>query len=307
MNRLRDGVFPTMITPYTDTGEIDYGAVDKMMNWYIERGVAGVFAVCQSSEMFYLSRSERARLARRVVEAAGGRVAVVASGHVSDGREEQIRELKDMADAGVDAVVLVSNRLARDYEPDSVLIENCDTLLKALPGVTFGIYECPQPYKRLLSAEVLRWCAGTGRFAFIKDTCCDAGLIAKRLDILKGSGVKLYNANTATLLDTLKAGCAGFSGIMANFHPELYVWLQEHFRDEPEKAETLSAFLSLASGVERGFYPACAKYHMRRAGVPMPPLVRGRDMRQWTRLLEIETDQLILLEDAVRKQLGISV
>ena len=89
----------------------------------------------------------------------------------------------------------------------------------------WGFYECPYPYKRVLSAENIKWCADTGRFFFLKDTCCDARQIQEKLKVLKGTQLKLYNANTATLLESLRGGAAGYSGVMANFHPELYEWL----------------------------------------------------------------------------------
>ena len=46
--QIQNGVWPTMITPYTPDGKIDYAMVEKLVEWYIERGVAGIFAVCQS-------------------------------------------------------------------------------------------------------------------------------------------------------------------------------------------------------------------------------------------------------------------
>ena len=74
-----DGVWPTMITAFTDEDALDEAAMEALVEWYIERGVAGLFAVCQSSEMFTLSLEERLRLARMVVRHAAGRVGVIAS------------------------------------------------------------------------------------------------------------------------------------------------------------------------------------------------------------------------------------
>ncbi len=45
-----DGIWPTMVTPFDDSGEIDYPALDSMVDWYIENGSNGLFATCQSSE-----------------------------------------------------------------------------------------------------------------------------------------------------------------------------------------------------------------------------------------------------------------
>lgn len=298
MKTIPAGVFPTMITPYDVKGRIDYDAIDKMVEWYIAHQVAGVFAVCQSSEMFYLDENERVALARHVVRAAAGRIAVVASGHISDRHDDQVRELSRIAETGVDAVVLVSNRLAAAGEDDAVLINSMHHLISALDGVPLGMYECPQPYKRLLSDEVLLTMVDTGRFAFVKDTCCDADTIRHRLALLDGR-IALYNANTATLLESLRSGAAGYSGIMGNIHPQLYVWLQRHYANMPEEAENLAAFLTLASGIERGAYPDCAKYHMVCSGISMETSSRSIPGEKFSKLLRVEMDALLCLEAVI--------
>ena len=63
-----NGVWPTMVTPFTDTDEVDYGALEELVEWYIGAGVDGLFAVCQSSEMFFLSLGERVAIAEFVVK-----------------------------------------------------------------------------------------------------------------------------------------------------------------------------------------------------------------------------------------------
>jgi 4-hydroxy-tetrahydrodipicolinate synthase len=87
-----DGIWPTMITPFKDN-KIDYGVLENIVEWYIDKGVDGLFAVCQSSEMFFLTLEERTRLARTVKELARGRVPVIASGHISESVKEQREEL----------------------------------------------------------------------------------------------------------------------------------------------------------------------------------------------------------------------
>ncbi len=304
MNKIASGIYPVMITPFSKDGGIDFEAVDRLTEFYIQSGCHGIFAVCQSSEMFFLTEDERVTLARRVVEAAKGRVSVVASGHISDDIEDQIRELRRISETGADGVVLVSNRLAGQDESDDVLIENMQKILSALPGVTFGMYECPHPYKRLLSEKVLSFMAESGRFAFIKDTSCDAGLIEKRVKILDGR-IQLFNANSATLLDTLRSGADGFSGIMANFYPDILVWLYANYKTSPEKADRLQPVLSLLSGVERGYYPVNCKYHMNLVGVPMELITRTRNHEWLSALDKLEMEHLTKVEAEIRKNLGI--
>ena len=299
MVRIPKGVYPVMITPFTDDNAIDWAAVDNIVEFYARMGCQGIFAVCQSSEMFLLSEDERVELAERVARAAAGRMCVVASGHISESMDDQIRELKRISRTGVDAVVMISNRLAAPEESDDVAIAHMRALLDALPGVAFGMYECPHPYKRPLTDRLLEAMAESGRFAFIKDTCCDAETIAHRVELLAGR-VQLFNANAATMLESLLSGADGFSGIMANYHPDLYVWLIEHYRDKPEAARKLAAALSVMSAAEGHCHPVCAKYHMDRVGVPMKLHARSRDEAEFGYLDRHFIDDLIVAEDALR-------
>lgn len=302
MSKIASGIYPVMITPFTADNQVDYEAVDQMMEFYVRGGCQGVFAVCQSSEMFFLTEEERVKLAARVVKAAAGRMCVVASGHISDRMEDQIRELRRVSETGVDAVVMISNRLAGKDEPDEVLIQNMHRILDAIPGVTFGMYECPYPYKRLLTPKVLEAMAETGRFTFIKDTCCDADLIARRIALLHGR-IQLFNANCATALETLQSGADGFSGIMANFHPDLLVWMYENYRQQPEKARQLSAMLSVMSMAEGCQHPIGAKYHMNLVGVPMELRCRVKNADCFDKMDRHTIEDLKTMEEVVRQWL----
>ena len=63
-------IFPTMITPYKKDGTIDYDTAVKYVDWYFEAGLNGIFSVCQSSEIFFLSLEEKAELNRVVYQRA---------------------------------------------------------------------------------------------------------------------------------------------------------------------------------------------------------------------------------------------
>lgn len=301
-----NGVWPVMLTPFTDDNKVDYASLGRLVDWYIENGVAGLFADCQSSEMFFLTLEERVNIASFVKERAGGRVPVVASGHVSESLEDQAEELNAIAGTGADAVILISNLLAKEDEGDDIWLENLKKLLEKLPqDVALGFYECPYPYKRIISPELLKWCADTGRFYFIKDTSCDIGNIEKKLEQIKGSQLKLFNANSSTLLETLKMGCSGFSGVMANFHADLYVWLCENYESEPQKARLLADFLTMSSLIERQVYPVNAKYAQKKMGNFESVFTRTKDAALLGETGKLEVDQLMRLTEYMRAQTGV--
>ena len=276
-------IFTTMITPYKADGSVDYDTACQYVDWYFENGLTGIFAVCQSSEIFYLSLEERVKLNRCVYERSkalekesGRRFTVVSSGHVSESLEDQAKELHAIWESGTDALVLITNRLDPNNEGDDTFIRNAQWLLEQLPeDAKLGFYECPYPYKRLVTPKILDWCVSTGRFTYMKDTCCDAAEIARRVQQLKGSGFKLLNANCQTLLETMRSGADGYCGIMCNFHPKLYAWLGENYMHP--KAELVQSVIGTFGFTEVGLpYPLTAKYHMNLCGIPTENLARNR-------------------------------
>lgn len=259
------GIFPVVLTPFDARNRIDWEGYARLLDWYLENGVQGLFAVCQSSEMQHLALEERRDLARFTVEHVRGRVPVVASGHISDGVADQKQEMRAIAETGVDAVVFVTNRFAGPDDPEGTLLARMQDLMDALPGETvFGLYECPAPYRRLLTDAELSWCADSGRFAFLKDVACDLEVVKRRIALTKGTPLAINNANAATAWPVMQAGGAGFSGVMNNFHPDLYRWLFDHGARHPEVAAELDTFLVLSAMCEAFGYPRLAKrFHVR--------------------------------------------
>ena len=300
-----DGVYPTMVTPFTEDNKIDYNAVEALIGWYAEKGVDGIFAICQSSEIFFLSFEERLELLRFVMKHTPKNISVVASGHVADDLSQQIEEAKAFVQEGIDAYVFISNRFAGEDESDSIFLKNMEKAVGEIGEISFGIYECPYPYKRIMTPSVLKELASTGRFTFLKDTCCDPQMINEKLSAVEGMGLKIYNANSASLLETLKMGCAGFSGVMANFHPEIYSWLCKNYDKEPEKAKQVQAFLGFASLAECQMYPVNAKYYLSLEGVPMGYACRSKDASGFTLSRRMEIEQMRDITIAFKESMGI--
>ena len=295
-------ILTTMITPYKKDGNIDFDTAEKYVEWYYENGLDGIFAVCQSSEIFYLSLEERIQINRRVYKKAKAldkNFLVVSSGHISDTLEEQAKELNAIYESGTDALILITNRLDINNEGDDVFISNAEKLIAQLPtDAKLGLYECPYPYKRLVTPKILDWCLSTGRFYYMKDTCCDANLIKQRCEQLKGSNFKILNANCQTLLETMRNGADGYCGIMCNFHPTLYSWLRENYKSD--KADLVQSVIGTFGFTEVGLpYPLTAKYHMNLCGMTTENIARNRKSEELTkyakscmRQMKFATDQL---------------
>ena len=302
MKEIASGVWPVMITPFTADNKVDYDAVLRIIQWYERMNVTGIFAVCQSSEMFFLDKEERLELARFVIRNTPKHMGVIASGHVAEKMEDQVREAQAIIDAGAESYVFISNQFAKEGESEDIAKKNIEYLLDHVEADSFGVYECPAPYKRLLSPELLRWCAQTGKFAFLKDTCCDLKQLKAKCEAVKGTALKIFNANAATLLESLKMGCAGYSGVMANFHGDLYAWMSSTYHKEPERAKELMDFLGAASMVECQVYPVNCKYHMQLEGVDMSLVTRSKDASLLTESKRMEIEQFHAITQVYRNR-----
>lgn len=304
---INPGVWPVMITPWTDDNKPDFKAIENLTNWYIEKGCDGIFAVCQSSEMLYLTEQEKLDIAKCVVDTVDGRIQVVASGHTADDKPTQFREIENMMKIpGIGAYVLVANRLDQKNEGEEVFYHNAQEIFDLFPEIDFGIYECPMPWKRLVSLEFLKKVAPEGRMVFLKDTCCDHELIRERLKAVEGTPLKIFNANAMSWYDSLLHGAAGYNGVMANFHPDLYKWCYDHKDSDPERARLVADFLTAAAMIEMRIYPVNAKYHQQLVDVPMNVFARSADCAKLDKNARGEVESLIALENYVRKQLGIA-
>lgn len=266
MATLIEGVVPVMLTPFTADDRLDGEGLERLVDWYLANGSTALFAVCQSSEMQKLSLDERVNLSRMSIKAAGGKVPVIVSGHISDPLDDQVTELLAMAATEPDAVVLVTNHLDPKNEGTATFRAHLDHLLAKLPqDMPLGLYECPAPYRRLLTDEELKICADTGRFIALKDVACDLDVVKRRLEVVKGSPLAIVNANAAIALDAMRAGSTGFCGVFNNIHPDLYHWAWKNRDSGTELLAELEIFLALSAMAEGMGYPGLAKrFHVQR-------------------------------------------
>lgn len=306
MGEAINGVIPVMITPFTEQGLVDREGLERLVEWYVDHGASALFAVCLSSEMFFLEREERRDIARIVVDAVRGRIPVVVSGHVSDSHEEQAADLQAVSDIGADALILLTNRLETPGT-SGTLLERAEQLIGTLPGdLPLGLYECPRPERRLLTDGELSHFAQSGRFVLLKDVSCDLATIRRRLTIVDGTPLAISNANAAIAFDAIRAGARGFCGIFANFAPDLYRWLLDHGEAQPELAQEIAPMLALGSMCEAFGYPAIAKLYHQRLGTFGYAFTRSQpgDVRDQVWAIDPLLDNIIAAIETARAKIA---
>ena len=269
---------PVMITPFNLKAKVDLDVVTSLIDFYLAAGVKGFFANCLSSEMFSISEDERLELTRHVVTCVNGRVPVVATGSFGWTIEDKAEFTKQISDTGVDAVILITGHFARVDEGDEVLLRNFEKIFTLTGKIPLGSYECPAPYKRILSPGVFKNLLDAHRLVYHKDTSIELEKVKAKIELTKGHDeFEFYDAHTPNALYSLQMGAKGMSSISGNFYPELMVWLCENAcnADKRQEVEWLQSELTSVDPMIHEAYPMSAKYFLQKRGLPVRLISRA--------------------------------
>src|SRR5690606_10484781 len=272
---------PVMLMPFQDDETIDYSTLGALVDRYLAAGAGGLFANCLSSEMFELSKEEMLESVSFIVDRVSGRVPVVATGTFEDTIENQAKFVTEMYATGVDSVIVITGLLAKEEDNDEIFQTNVEQLLALTGDIPLGFYECPVPYKRVLSAEFLGKLAATGRIKYHKDTSLDIDSIHAKIAATRDVKIfGLYDAYMVHAVETWQAGCAGPSCIQGNYCPEMIVWLCAHYddRSQKDKVDKVQQFLIDHMDVMHYAYPASAKYFLQLSGFKISTTCRRKDI-----------------------------
>lgn len=284
---------PVMITPFTDKLEIDYNMLAGLIEFYLAAGVKGLFANCLSSEMFSITSSERLQLTQFVVKQVNGRVPVVATGSFGSTLTEKAAFIKQIYDTGVSGVILITSHFGALSDTEQHLLKNIETVLQQTGNIPLGLYECPAPYKRILSAELFGRLMQTGRFIYHKDTCLDVVQIKNKLQQIPANTVmEFYDAHTPNALQSLQAGAKGMSAISGNFYPEIMVWLCNNASNPNAQhaVQWMQEELNKVDPLIHVAYPLSAKYFLHKRGLPLHIISR-------TAVLDLTAEQKKILDE----------
>ena len=293
---------PVMITPFDLRAQVDLGVVSQLIDFYLAAGVKGFFANCLSSEMYSISESERLELTQHIVRYVDGRVPVVATGSFGLTIEDKVDFTKRIYNTGVNAVILITGHYANVDDGDGVWMENFNKMLRLTDNIPLGLYECPAPYKRILSPEIFKNVLDTNRIVYYKDTSIAPEKVKAKLDIVKAGKSKrfeFFDAHSPNAMTSLREGAKGMSSIAGNFYPEILVWMCNNATDPAmaSEVEWLQSEITSADPLIHVAYPMSAKYFLRKRGLPIRTISRSH-------ALELTLDQKKTLDQVHDRFLG---
>lgn len=270
--KLPEGFIPVMLTPFTADLQVDYSCLRKLTEFYLEAGAVGLFANCLSSEMYELSDEERLNVIATVVNQVANRVPVVATGTFGGNINDMAVFSKRVYALGVDAVIILNNQFVSETESDEVFLARVHAWLDLTPGIPFGIYECPIPYKRLVSIPVLENLLASGRLCYHKDTSLQIDEVAAKIKAGGQQVFGVYDAYIEHAIESLNAGSKGLSCIQGNYFPELIVDLCK----KTKRSQAIQNYMSAHMRLMHETYPISAKYVLQKMGFPIDLATRRK-------------------------------
>src|SRR5579871_1805817 len=293
---------PVMITPFDLKAKVDLDAVSKLIDFYLAAGVKGLFANCLSSEMFSISEDERLQLTKHIVDYVKGRVPVVATGSFGLTIEDKAEFTSKIFDTGIDAAIMITGHFANIDDNDDVLLKNFEKMFRLTGNIPLGMYECPAPYKRIISAEAFRSLLTANRLVYHKDTSITHENVKGKLDVLKeteNNSLEFYDAHSPNAMYSLQMGAKGMSSISGNFYPEILVWMCNNANnpDKQEEVKWLQSEITRVDPLIHQAYPMSAKYFLRKRGLPVRTISRAH-------ALELTLEQKKTLDEIYGSFLG---
>lgn len=289
---------PVMLTPFKADGQVDYDILARLIDFYNATGVKGFFSICNSSEMYNLTPEERLSIARFVVKRVNGAKSVVATGSFGENIEDRSEFAKRMYNTGVNAVIMITSHFAKLDESDQVLTGNFDKFLTLTDNIPLGTYECPAPYKRILTPYSFKYLLDTNRVRYHKDTTIVFEKVKVKIDLAKNTRLEFYDACIANAMYSMQAGARGMSPICGNFYPEIITWICQNATDPGRQVDVkfIQEKLTKTEDIISQNYPLSAKYFLRKRGLPIeikcrlesPPLSK----EQQTALDQVHSDLL---------------
>jgi 4-hydroxy-tetrahydrodipicolinate synthase len=271
---------PVMITPFDPKVKVDFDALDSLVEFYLAAGAKGLFAICLSSEMFSITGDERLEITTHIVKQVKCRVPVVATGSFGVTIKDKVEFIKKIYATGIEAAIMVTGHLAKVDDDDELLFRNFEKIFSLTGNIPLGTYECPVPYKRIISVSLLKRLLEADRLIYHKDTSLEQHSIKAKLEALKGvdnNRLEFYDAHTPNAMFSLQDGAKGISSISGNFYPEIMVWMCNN-ANNPEKQDDVKWIQSEITRVDpliHEAYPISAKYFLKKRGLPVHAISRA--------------------------------
>jgi 4-hydroxy-tetrahydrodipicolinate synthase len=184
------GVFPYLVSPVEPTGRVHVDVLGRLCSDLIDAGVHGLTPLGSTGEFAYLDREQRESVVRTAIDAARGRVPVVA-GVASTATADAVAQATTYQRLGADGILAILEAYfpVRDAQVEGYFHAIADAV-----DIPVVLYTNPQFQRSDLSLDVIARLAEHPRIRYIKDASTNTGRLLSIMNRC-GDAISVFSAS----------------------------------------------------------------------------------------------------------------
>ena len=184
------GVFPYLVSPVDSSGQIRTEVLGRLCDDLIEAGVHGLTPLGSTGEFAYLNNVQRLRVVQTTIEAARGRVPVVA-GVASTSTSDAVAQAKAYQGCGADGILAI---LEAYFPLHDAQVESYFRAIADAVDIPVVIYTNPQFQRSDLTLDCIARLAAHPRIGYIKDASTNTGRLLSIMNRC-GDQIRVFSAS----------------------------------------------------------------------------------------------------------------
>lgn len=264
------GVFPYLVSPVKNSGEIDSGTLLKLCNDLIDAGVHGLTPLGSTGEFAYLSTTQRQRVVEIVIDGARGRVPVLA-GVAATTVSDAVTQAKTYEKLGCSGILAI----LESYFPvsDDGIFDYFSSIASAV-DLPIVLYTNPNFQRSDLSLPLIDRLSRVDNISYIKDASYNTGRLLSIINLTEGR-MSVFAASAHIPVCVMMIGGVGWMAGPACIAPRQSIELYELCRNQDwhTAMERQRSLWSLNQAFAKYNLAACIKGGLELQGYPVgPPL-----------------------------------
>ncbi|MBU9821918.1 dihydrodipicolinate synthase family protein [Rahnella sp. BCC 1045] len=273
------GVYPYLVSPVTPDGQIDKPVLTALVGHLIDSGVHGLTPLGSTGEFAYLSAEQRTEIVKTVVEAARGRVPVIA-GVAATTIQDAVAQTARYAALGADGILAILE--AYFPVPEQGVEDYFRAIALAAGKLPVVLYTNPQFQRSDLSLPVIERLSHVENINYIKDASTNTGRLLSIIERTQGR-MQVFAASAHIPVCVMMIGGVGWMAGPACIVPKQSLALYEAARQgDWKKAMELQRPLWRINEIFAKYSIAgCIKAALQlqgfEVGDPLPPQIPLND------------------------------
>jgi len=167
------GAFTALVTPMTESGEIDYDGFRRLIEFQLTEGIDGIVPLGTTGESPTLEEDEEEKLIEIAMKAAGGKVPVIV-GSSSNDTKHMVEYVKRAKRHGADAALVVTPYYNKPN--DDGLLRHYEAAAKV--GIPIIVYNIASRTGRNIPTPLMKEIAKFSGIAGVKESSGDINQMA---------------------------------------------------------------------------------------------------------------------------------